>query len=87
MSAALPNRMHLCGAVTFGADFGAVHSVTAICFPGNGHSPHVESRFVGGARLSLTPATAADLVRELTTALAKLPFIPDVHDACGEELL
>lgn len=80
-----PNRVHLCGSVTFGAPFGAVASVTPIYFPGAGHVPHVEARFVGGVRMSLTPDTLTELLEKGGAALAKLPYIPDVHDAIGLE--
>lgn len=73
MSAALPNRLHLCsGETTIGASFGGLYSITPIDFPANGHTPHVDVRFVGGARFTLTPATFAELLWDGPAALAKL---------------
>lgn len=80
---ARPNSVHLHGDTTFGHHFGGIYSVTPICLPGVGHVPHVDVRFLFGLLLQLSPGTAMDLARELERAVAKLPVVPDVHDAIG----
>lgn len=76
-----PNSVHLTGDTHFAHHFGDVASVTPICLPGNGHTPHVDVRFSGSVRLEFSPETLAELCRRGVEALAMLPFIPDVHDA------
>jgi hypothetical protein len=79
-----PNHVHMCGERTFGAPFGAVYSVTPIAIPGIGHDPHLHITFRFGLSMDLTPGDAAELSRRIPEALARLPFIPDVHDAVGD---
>ena len=67
----------------FKAHFGAVHSVTPICLPGDGHRPYVDVHFIGGLRLELSPSAMAEICRRGVEALAKLPYLPDIHDAVG----
>jgi hypothetical protein len=84
MSACSPNRIHFAkDELTFGESFGPVRSVTPIHFAGNGHQPHIECRFTGGLRLTFTPQSFIELLREGQQALAKLPYPPEVPDAVG----
>jgi hypothetical protein len=84
MSVDRPNHVKFCsGETSVGFSFGPVTTVTPVHFSGLGHTPHLECRFAGGARVSLTPQTLIDLIREGERALAKLPVWPDIHDACG----
>lgn len=87
MSGTRPNHLHISqGEFNAGVSFGPLAHVTPIHFAGNGHTPHIEARFVGGLRLSFTPATLIDLLREGQAAMAKLPSVPVLHDAvAGEE--
>jgi hypothetical protein len=86
MSADKPNHLKVqSGELTFGTNFGPVANVTPIHFPGNGHQPHLEARFVGGTRIDFTPATFLELLRAGQEALAKLPSFPDIHDAVGNQ--
>lgn len=71
------------GTTHFSDHFGPLHSVTPINLPGEGHVPHIELRFMYGARLDLIPETFAQILRAGPAALAKLPLIPDVHEAVG----
>lgn len=80
-----PNSVHLNGDTSFHHHFGAIHSVTPICL-GAGHVAHVDMRFVGGIKIEFSPDTLAEMCRRGVEALARLPYIPDVHDAVGEEL-
>jgi hypothetical protein len=79
-----PNHLHMCGERSFGAPFGAVHSVTPIALPGLGHDPHLHIQFLFGLTMDLTPGDAAELSRRIPEALARLPFLPDVHESVGE---
>jgi hypothetical protein len=76
-----PNHVHMCGERTFGAPFGAVYSVTPIAIPGLGHDPHLHIAFRFGLSMDITPADAAELSRRIPEALARLPFLPPIHDA------
>ncbi|CAA0129274.1 Uncharacterised protein [Mycolicibacterium vanbaalenii] len=82
---ATPNRLCMTGDVTVGTHFGPVQSVTPICIEGQGHRPHVDVRFAGGLRLELDQAAVVELARRFPEALARLPFLPDVHDACLDQ--
>jgi hypothetical protein len=78
----LPNHLrYQHGTTRFSDDFGALHSVTPVSLIGPGHTPHLEIRSCYGLRLDVSAAWLSELVRLAPEALAKLPFIPDVHDA------
>jgi hypothetical protein len=79
-----PNHLRLCGDTTFGTRFGAVHSVTPIALAGLGHDAHLHVQFRYGLSMDLTPTDAAELSRRIPEALAKMPLLPDIHDAAGE---
>lgn len=83
MSLEHPNHVHLSqGETNVGASFGPLSHVTPIHF-GAGHEPHVEARFRGGLRLTMTPDALTDLIREGQEAIAKLPQGPTFWDATG----
>jgi len=63
------------------ARFGPICSVTPICIPGVGHTPHVSVRFRGGVSMDFDTASAIELARRLPEAIAKLPVLPVIHDA------
>ena len=83
-----PNHMHICGDTTVGHYFGAVLSVSPVVYKGNGHHPHYAARFANGLKLELCPATATELARGLTEAIAALPLtdepMPDVSGAVAD---
>jgi len=72
-------------AVHFSGDFGDLHSITPRNLVGEGHTAYLEIRTCHGLRLDVTPQWLIDLVRQAPEALAKMPFIPEVHDAVGVE--
>ena len=81
----LPNHLRCQhGSTHFNDDFGAFHSVTPICLVGEGHVAHLEIRSCYGLRLDVSAEWLTELVRRAPEALAKMPFIPDVHDAVVE---
>jgi hypothetical protein len=69
--------------VHFSGDFGDLHSITPRNLVGEGHSTYLEIRTCYGLRLDVTPEWLAALVRQAPAALAKLPYLPEVHDAVG----
>jgi hypothetical protein len=82
----LANRLRFGrGSTHFSTDFGELYSVTPVNLIGEGHSPHLEIRSSYGLRLDVSAKWLAELVRRAPEALAKLPVIPDMHDAVGGE--
>jgi hypothetical protein len=84
MSGDRPNHLKMqSGETMFGTSFGPISHVAPIHFPGNGHTPHLECRFVGGLRIDMTPQSFIELLREGQAALAKLPYPPCIQDSVG----
>jgi len=79
-----PNHVHMSGDSTFGASFGALHSVTAVNLTGAGHHIHIDARFQFGMRLELSVDDATHLEHELHLALATLPVMPNCSGALVE---
>lgn len=61
--------------------FGEVYSVDLVCPPGLGHAAHIKTRFTHGLLLRVSPKSARELVRRYQEELAKLAYMPEVHDA------
>jgi hypothetical protein len=84
----LPNALHFNhGTCHFSEHFGGIYSITPRCLTGEGHVASVQVRFTFGLRLDFSPEVFAELIRQGPAALAKMPYLPDVHDAVGEEML
>jgi hypothetical protein len=82
----LPNHVRYHHDTThFSEEFGEFHSVTPVNLIGADHDPHLEIRSLYGLRLDVTAKWLTELVRQAPAALAKLPYLPDVHDAVGGE--
>lgn len=78
----LPNHIHYGhGPTHFADDFGELYSITPVNLVGEGHVAHLEIRSRYGLRLDVSAEWLTALVRQAPAALAKLPLIPDVHDA------
>lgn len=73
------------GSTNFADVFGDFHSVTPVNLVGEGHVPHLEIRTTHGLRLDVTVKWLTELVRDAPAALAKMPYLPDIHDAVGVE--
>lgn len=81
----LPNHLrYQHGSTHFADDFGAFHSVTPVNLVGPEHEPHLEIRSCYGLRLDVSAEWLTALCLLAPAALAKLPIIPDVHDAVME---
>lgn len=86
MSDDRPNMLHYHHLTTnFSEQFGGLYSVTPVNLTGEGHRAHIELRFRFGARFDLMPEDFAALLQQGPAAMAKLPLIPDVHDAILDE--
>jgi hypothetical protein len=78
----LPNHLrYQNGATHFSDDFGELHSVTPVNLIGPEHVAHIEIRSCYGLRLDVSAAWLTELVRKAPEALAKMGFIPPLHDA------
>lgn len=85
MSAALPNHIRVSGERTFGSPFGEVCAVTPTAHVhGQGHTPHLQVRFIGGLCITLTPSTAAALLSLLPKALQGMPDWGGCSGACAD---
>jgi hypothetical protein len=81
----LPNHLRYnSGSTHFSDECGDFHSVTAINLLGEGHVAHLEIRSCYGLRLDVSAKWLAELIRKAPEALAKMPMLPDIHDAAGE---
>lgn len=80
----LPNHVrYQHGTTHFSDHFGALHSVTPVNLIGEGHVAHLEIRSCYGLRLDVSAEWLTALCRVAPAALAKMPFIPEIHDAVG----